>query len=248
MSEIRWEGLTGREIASRLGVPRTSLHTSVGSTLDVAHELAADGASAGTLVLAETQTAGRGRHRRNWISPAGTGIWLTLIERPPSGEELELLSLRAGIAVAEALDDLASEPIQVKWPNDLYVRERKLAGILVETRWRESQPEWVAIGFGLNVRPPGELAGAAGLREGADRLAVLERLVPALRSAASATGALRSDELRRFAARDYARGRRCSQPVVGVVQGIDAEGALRVTTAAGATTWRAGSLVLEEDM
>src|SRR5262245_11512084 len=103
----------------------------VGSTLDVAHEMAADGAEAGTLIVAKAQTAGRGRMGRTWRSEPGAGIWLTLIERPADASALEVLSLRVGLAMAPVLDAFTDAPIQLKWPNDLYLRDRKLAGILI---------------------------------------------------------------------------------------------------------------------
>ena len=122
----------------------------------------------------------------------------------------------------------------------------KLAGILVEARWRESRLEWVAIGLGVNLQAPLGVEGAA-LRNGARRVEVLSELVPAIRSAAAAEGLLSPRELADFGARDLARGRRCREPAVGTVAGIDSHGALIVTTAAGTTACRSGSLVLEEE-
>ena len=223
----------------------------VTSTLDVAHDLAAKGAEAGTLIVADAQTAGRGRMGRSWRSEKGAGAWLTLIERPRDASALEVLSLRVGLALAPALDAFASAPVQLKWPNDLYVNDRKLAGILIEARWREGIPEWVAIGIGINLRPPASEARAIGLREGTPRDDVVEAIMPGLRHAAALTGALTDAERATFAARDWARGRRCREPVRGTVQGIDASGALLVALASGAsrdvTAVRAGSLVLEDE-
>ena len=158
------------------------------STLDVAHRIAAEGAPAGTLVVANEQTAGRGRGGKSWQSSPGTGIWLTLIERPANSSGLEVLSLRVGLAAAEALDRFAPEPIRLKWPNDLYVDRGKLAGILVEARWREGSVEWIAIGLGVNVSAPKEVENAAGLEPGTDRVDVLGELVPALRAASRTRG------------------------------------------------------------
>src|SRR6266513_5287464 len=140
-----------------LDLPRVALLESTTSTLDVAHRLAGDGAPAGTLVIANEQTAGRGRGGKTWQSYPGAGLWLTLIERPSDSSGLGVLSLRVGLAAAEALDRFASEPIRLKWPNDLYVDSRKLAGVLVEARWRESSVEWVAIGLGVNVKAPSSI-------------------------------------------------------------------------------------------
>ena len=71
--------------------------------------------------------------------------------------------MRVGLAAAEALDRFASEPIRLKWPNDLYVDQGKVAGVLVEARWREQAVEWVAIGLGVNVKAPEDIEAAAGL-------------------------------------------------------------------------------------
>jgi len=92
-------------------------------------------------VIANEQTAGRGRGGKSWQSSPGAGLWLTLIERPADTSGLGVLSLRVGLAAAEALDRFAPEPIRLKWPNDLYIDRSKLAGILVEARWREQSVE-----------------------------------------------------------------------------------------------------------
>ena len=229
-----------------LGLPRVELLESTTSTLDVAHRIAARGAPAGTLVIANEQTAGRGRGGKTWQSSPGDGLWLTLIERPPDTSGLGVLSLRVGLAAAEALDRFASEPIRLKWPNDLYVDEKKLGGILVEARWREQAVEYVAIGLGVNVKVPRNVASAAGLEEGTDRLDILGELVPGVLAASRATGPLKADEMEEFDARDLARGRKCIQPAVGRVAGITATGELIVALADSVSSFRSGSLVLED--
>jgi BirA family biotin operon repressor/biotin-[acetyl-CoA-carboxylase] ligase len=229
-----------------LELPRVELLESTTSTLDVAHRLAAQGAPAGTLVIANEQTAGRGRGGKSWQSSRGAGLWLTLIERPDDSSGLGVLSLRAGIAAAEALDRFAPEPIRLKWPNDLYIDQGKLGGILVEARWREQAVEWVAIGVGVNMQAPKEVETAAGLEPGTDRLDVLAELVPAVLAAARATGPLDADEMEEFDARDLARGRRCIEPAVGRVTGITPNGELLVALADSVATFRSGSLVLED--
>jgi len=225
-SAARYDGLGAAELAALLDVPRVELFASATSTLDIANAIGAT-APAGTLVLADEQTAGRGRLGRAWTSERGAGIWLTLVEHPDEPLALEVLSLRCGLYAAEALDALAGAPIGVKWPNDLYVRGRKLAGVLIETRWRGTSPEWVSIGFGLNVAQP-PLDGATGLTRGTTRRDALVRLVPALRRAALATGLLTDDELTRWSARDVARGRLIDTPSAGTVAGISARGELLV--------------------
>jgi len=134
----------------------------VGSTMDALHELAQAGAAAGTAVVAEEQGAGRGSRGRAWSSPPG-GLWLSVLARPAS-TGLEVLSLRAGLAVAVLLDRLgAAGRVELKWPNDLMLDDRKVGGILCEARWQGGTLAWVAVGLGLNVTnaPPPELAATA---------------------------------------------------------------------------------------
>jgi BirA family biotin operon repressor/biotin-[acetyl-CoA-carboxylase] ligase len=245
-SEVRFDGATHEAIERMLELPRVELLESTPSTLDVAHRIAAQGAPAGTLVIANEQTAGRGRGGKSWQSSPGAGLWLTLIERPGDSSGLGVLSLRVGLAAAEALDRFAPEPIRLKWPNDLYVDQGKLGGILVEARWREQTVEWVAIGLGVNVQAPKDVQTAAGLEPGTDRLDVLAELVPAVVAAARATGPLEADEMEEFDARDLARGRRCTEPAVGRVAGITPTGELLVTLADSVATFRSGSLVFED--
>ncbi len=153
-----------------------------------------------------------------------------------------MLALRVGLLGAQALSPLATAPIRVKWPNDLYVDDGKLAGILIETRWRGTASEWVAIGMGVNVMAP-DVAAARGLRPGTNRVEALCRLVPALRAAASAAGHLSVAERDAWAERDYAAGRSASEPAAGVVRGISASGELLIEEADGAVRgYRSGSL------
>lgn len=247
MAEARWEGADAAALAAALSLPRVELHARIPSTLDRAHELGAAGAPAGTLVLADAQTAGRGRGGRTWESPPGSGIWLTLVERPADPLAIQVLSLRIGIRAARVLDRFAPSPVRLKWPNDLQLEGSKLAGILIEARWRDGRPDWVAIGFGLNVAPPRTFGDAASLARGTDRLEVLAELVPALRAAATARGLLSARELEEFAERDAARGQRCREPAVGEVRGITESGALVVACDGRDTAFTVGSLRLERD-
>ncbi|HET7613555.1 MAG TPA: biotin--[acetyl-CoA-carboxylase] ligase [Gemmatimonadaceae bacterium] len=240
------DGASHEALEQMLELPRVELLDSAPSTMDVAHRLASEGATAGTLVIADEQTAGRGRGGKSWQSSPGAGIWMTLIERPRDPSGIGVLSLRVGLAAAEALDRFAAEPIRVKWPNDLYVDQDKLAGILVEARWREQSVEWVAIGIGINVIQPEGLEAAAGLEPGTRRLDVLQELVPAVRSAAQRTGRLSESEMEEFSARDLARGRVCTEPALGRVAGITPTGELLVALADSVAQFRSGSLILED--
>jgi BirA family biotin operon repressor/biotin-[acetyl-CoA-carboxylase] ligase len=159
-----------------------------------------------------------------------------------------VLSLRIGLAVAGALEPLIGERLGLKWPNDVYRRDRKLAGVLIEARWRGDEPDWVAIGVGVNYRPPADQPRAAGLDDtGLSRNEALVAIVPALRRAAAALGPLAASELDDFTIRDIARGRRIVAPVGGTVQGINATGGLVVMTAGDPVIVQAGSLVFEGD-
>ncbi|HLE57954.1 MAG TPA: biotin--[acetyl-CoA-carboxylase] ligase [Rhodothermia bacterium] len=239
------DGFSASELASELGLPHVELLKETRSTLDVAHRLAGNGARAGTLVIADRQTEGRGRAGSTWTSPQGSGLWLTLIERPADGSGVEVLSLRIGIRAARALDLFAAEPVRLKWPNDLYVDNGKLGGILIEARWREQRLEWVAIGIGINVAQPAGIVGAAGLDPGTRRIDVLSELMPGLRIASSFAGELTPRELMEFDTRDLARGRRCIEPAHGTVQGITASGELVVALADSVARFRSGSLILD---
>ncbi|HEU4629944.1 MAG TPA: biotin--[acetyl-CoA-carboxylase] ligase [Gemmatimonadaceae bacterium] len=239
-----YDGLTAADVARTCGVPRAVVLRETTSTLDVAHALADAGAPEGTLVLADRQTAGRGRQGRPWHSAAGAGLWLTLVARDVDPTALAVLSIRLGLAAAPVLDDFAAAAVRLKWPNDLHVAGAKLAGLLCEGRWRGGRLEWVALGMGVNVVAPAALP-AAGLRPGVRRIDVLARLVPALRGAAARCGLLDASELAAYAARDLARGRPCREPLPGVVEGVGTDGALRVRTAQGVAHAHSGSLVLD---
>jgi len=243
--EYRFDGIAASDLATLLGLPAVELLETTSSTLDVAHSLAASGAAAGTLVLAEHQSAGRGRSGAKWSSQAAHGLWLTLLERPIDVSGMEVLALRIGLRSARALDRFTEEPVRVKWPNDLYVEGRKLGGILIEARWREQRLEWVAIGVGINVTAPADFPMAAALDPGTVRAEVLTDLVPALRAAAACTGNLSPVEMIEWNARDMARGRHCIEPARGVVEGISATGELLVALADSVARFRSGSLKLE---
>jgi BirA family biotin operon repressor/biotin-[acetyl-CoA-carboxylase] ligase len=239
-----YDGAMDEELASELSLPRVVLFNEVDSTMDVANELAANGAAAGTLVLADAQLAGRGRAGRRWESKAGSGIWLTLIERVNDPSALDVLSLRIGLRAARALDRFATDRIGLKWPNDLYLDTGKVGGILVESRWRGTRPEWTAIGLGINVHTV-SFPGGAALGADVSRLEVLAELIPAVRAAASARGHLTEKELTEFSSRDVAAGHRCREPIPGRVSGIAADGALLIDTGDGEKRATSGSLLFD---
>ncbi|MDO5379059.1 MAG: biotin--[acetyl-CoA-carboxylase] ligase [Clostridia bacterium] len=146
------------------GRPIVSLRT-VDSTNRRARELAAQGAPEGTLVIAEEQTAGRGRRGRGWISPPGESIYMTLILRPdvhPS--QVAGLSLQTALAVARAIDRQTGLAAAIKWPNDIVCHGKKVCGMLLEMNADEQSVHDVVAGIGINVhqkRMPEEIEKTA---------------------------------------------------------------------------------------
>ena len=203
--------------------------------MDVIHELAAEGAAPGTAVIAGEQLEGRGSRGRTWHSPIG-GLWMSVVFRPPALEGLEVISLRVGLAIAEAVQSRVPKLLQLKWPNDLILEGRKVGGVLCEARWQGDALGWVAVGIGMNVgnRIPDELGTVAvSLSELVPRITVDEIADPvlaALRELDLTRGRLSAAELTRFASRDWLRGRMIREPVVGTVTGVGADGALLVRT------------------
>lgn len=241
-------------------------YTRIGSTNDVAGRMAEAGAAEGTTVVAEEQTEGRGRSGRSWYSVPGAGLYVSVIIRPdaarhvPDGVDRHLgtgtgrdnppsgtamLTLAAGVALAEAVRDATGLQADIKWPNDLLCGRRKLAGILAEASARGGVLDAIVVGFGVNVRPvayPPDLVNRATSIEAelgrpVDRGLVLARALVRL---AAVRGMLRRGETasvvdawRKLA--PSASGR----PVVwrgpdgerrGTTAGIDPDGALLVDT------------------
>ena len=130
---------------SRFGHPWRHLRLT-DSTNERARELAVAGAPSGTVVTADEQSAGRGRHGRAWTAPPGKALLCSAVLGPLDSSH-RLLPLAVPLAVADAAEALAPVSCQVKWPNDVWVERRKLAGVLIEAR----PPEWAVIGVGLNL-------------------------------------------------------------------------------------------------
>ena len=214
---------------STLGLPRLHLRATT-STNDRARELAQAGAPHGTLVTAGEQSAGRGRQGRTWSAPAGSALLMSLVLRDAPA----LLPLTAGVAVAE----VAGPDALVKWPNDVLVGGRKVAGILAEGRPNEG---WTVLGIGLNVAlrvedlPP-ELHGTAGTLGLApsELEPTLARLLAALERVLALDAAALLDEYR---TRDALRGKEVGwADGSGRAAGIDGAGRLVVELAGGGRT------------
>lgn len=135
------------------------------STSDVIERLALEGAGEGTVVFAESQTRGRGRRGRVWLSPPGVGLWFSLLLRPPwPPAAVTRITILAAVALVEALDEMAGLAAQIKWPNDVLMGGRKIAGILTEMETDSDLVRFVTLGIGVNVhafRLPPELQGVA---------------------------------------------------------------------------------------
>lgn len=227
----------------------------VASTADVARELAGKRAPEGTVVGAESQTAGRGRLGRSWVTPPGTAIALSVVLYPPlSPSRAPVLSLAAGLATAQAVETSTGAGAQLKWPNDIYLNGKKLGGILVEMAAELDRVRWVIVSVGLNVnsdfrgtglegtatslaaelgRETSRLDVAAALLNGLDRLYLQ---LPKEGFAAIRDG---------FEARDMLRGqgvevRDGDRLVAGTASGIDDSGRLLVMDTDGATHALAG--------
>ncbi|WEK55729.1 MAG: biotin--[acetyl-CoA-carboxylase] ligase [Candidatus Cohnella colombiensis] len=122
------------------------------STQDEVKKLAEQGSPEGTLVIAEQQTSGRGRMGRAWVSPAGKGIWMSLLLRPPVPvHQTPQLTLLAAVALSRAISKLTSLDIGIKWPNDLLVDGRKISGILLETAAEDERLKYIVVGMGISV-------------------------------------------------------------------------------------------------
>lgn len=128
------------------------LFDSVTSTNALAMELASQGCAEGVVVIAETQTAGKGRLGRSWISPAGKNLYMSIVLRPDiSPRDATALTLLSAVACASALRKFSSFPVSIKWPNDLLAGEHKLGGILTEIKADIDRIAYAVVGIGINV-------------------------------------------------------------------------------------------------
>ncbi|HWH43383.1 MAG TPA: biotin--[acetyl-CoA-carboxylase] ligase [Thermoleophilaceae bacterium] len=230
-----------------LGRPHVH-HRSTDSTNERARALASAGAPHGTLVTAAEQSAGRGRQGRTWVAPPGSALLASLVVRD-LGERTLLLPLAAAVAVAEACEELASVECAIKWPNDVWIDGRKLAGILVEGRPQEG---WAVLGMGVNTRTeefPEELRETAtSLALAAPETGPVEPgalLAPLLRALERLLAGDPEEILAAWRGRDALAG----SPVrwrdgEGTAEGISDDGALLVRTESGVVELDAGEVHL----
>jgi BirA family transcriptional regulator, biotin operon repressor / biotin---[acetyl-CoA-carboxylase] ligase len=231
--------------ATAIGNPFVHLDRAT-STNDHARGLALAGAPAGTVVLAEEQTAGRGRQGRTWLAPRGTGLTLSVLFRFDRADvgRVPLLPLLSAVAVCEACEAVAPVQCKIKWPNDVQVGGRKTAGILIESRHHDG---WAVIGIGLNVNATqadlgpelGELATSLRVeaQEACDRQEVLTSLLDRL--GARLDSPFSPEELlTAYRERDVLSGRAVhwragGSELSGEARGIDERGNLVVFTTDG---------------
>lgn len=221
------------------------------STQDLVHRLGEEGAPHGTAIFAREQVGARGTRGRAWRAPPG-GLWLSVLLRPGDPAAVEVLSLRVGLAVAGTLERSGSIPaIGLKWPNDLILDDRKLAGVLCEARWRGERIGWVTVGVGINVRNPipAEVRDTAARLVDHDPEMVPDALAEPVRGAIAgvdlASGDFTSEELAEFGRRNWLRGRRLLEPLSGVAGDVLADGTLQVRGEDGnVRAARGGTVVL----
>ena len=258
MARLAIDDIPAAVLARRWGVPQCGVFRTLPSSLDAIHDLGAQGAPSGTVVLAEEQTAGRGRDGRTWRSPPG-GVWLGMLLRPPPAlPAAGVLSLRVGLVLADVVEAvlgvrptaLSGPRAGLKWPNDVLIDDRKVAGILCESRWQGDSLLWLAVGIGVNVANeiPPELGDRAialrDVRPSVRRIDILDQLVPALLRLTAHGAQLTQFECAAFARRDWLRGRQIRAPLAGRAAGIRPDGALLVDTGAGTTMVRDGHVEL----
>jgi len=156
----------------------------IDSTMNLAMQLGIKAAASGTIVLAESQTRGRGRLGRGWFSPKYKGIYLSLILRPKIPPAVSpVLTLLAAVSICETVKKVLDLEAQIKWPNDVLIRNKKIAGILTEMNAEVDKVNFVIIGIGLNVNNDKKslIAGATSLKEqtghSASRVLILQELL-----------------------------------------------------------------------
>ncbi len=237
LGAARYDGFDAEALRLRTGAVAVEILESAGSVLDVAHERAAAGAPAGLLVLADRQTAGRGRQGRAWHSPAGAGVYLAALLRPGVRPFSGATAVRVGLALVDAVEEAAPGAApRLKWPNDVMVADRKAGGVLCEARWSGASQGWVAVGVGVNVHGPvpaevrGRAIALAEVAPGVTRAALLASLLPRIWPLAERPSALDEGEREAFRRRQWVEpgGGAEEEPV-----GVDGDGALLVRSADG---------------
>jgi BirA family biotin operon repressor/biotin-[acetyl-CoA-carboxylase] ligase len=209
-------------------------------------------AAEGEVVVCDEQTSGRGRLGRSWQAPPGTAILCSILLRPPVGRPMPELSLVGGMAAADAVEQALGLAAQIKWPNDVMVNRRKVAGVLAEARDGD-----VVLGVGVNVNqtrgqlPAEPRSPAASLRtiDGVERerAPILALLLERLEARYDAWCDAGLDALYDFlGARDFLRGRRVAlDGTSGYAVGIDRQGRLEIDTDSGRHAFESGEVTYD---
>jgi BirA family biotin operon repressor/biotin-[acetyl-CoA-carboxylase] ligase len=248
-------------LRTRLFGRRIFMFDSIDSTNNCARALAECWSNEGTVVVAEYQTAGRGRLGRSWVAARGENLMLSLILRPELGpDRVHLLSLVAAVATAEAIERATGLSPECKWPNDLLIKRRKCAGILLEGSVKQNTLEYVIVGVGINVNQatfPEELeTRATSLRRergsDVDRALLYRSLMTAFESLYTS---LAPGGFAGILPLWRARATMIDRPIVvdhqgtrlaGVVRGVNEEGALQVDSGTETHTFYAGDVTITE--
>ncbi|MDI6769859.1 MAG: biotin--[acetyl-CoA-carboxylase] ligase [Anaerolineales bacterium] len=240
-----------RKALSDLPLGGVRFFKQTGSTNDVALAWAAEGAADLSLVVAEEQTAGRGRFGHKWVTPPGTALAFSLILRPKveEVESIALFSALGALAIATTLEEKYSLKPEIKWPNDVLLARRKVSGILAEAVWLDNRAESVVLGIGLNVRPEAILSAESfsfpaisletATGQSVEWLKLLHAIIKALIAWRLRLGS--GEFVRAWEARLAYRGEQVQvwaegQPArAGQVEGLERDGGLRLRSPEGET-------------
>jgi BirA family biotin operon repressor/biotin-[acetyl-CoA-carboxylase] ligase len=158
----------GRHLNTKFIGKKISYFDTLISTMEIAERLGLDGSVEGTLILTESQSKGKGRLGRDWFSPKHKGIYASLILRPKILPNFTpILTLLTAVSICEAIKEAVGLDVQIKWPNDIIMHNKKLGGILTELNAEMDETRFVVIGFGLNVNNDKKslVSGATSLKE-----------------------------------------------------------------------------------
>jgi len=238
--------------------PRILRYESLPSTNTEVARLAAEGAEEGLAIVADEQTAGRGRLQRAWSSPKGAGLYFSILLRPTiAPDRWPLITFAAALATGDALLEAGKVETDIKWPNDLLATERKICGILAEAI-ETPAGRAVVVGIGINLTDdafPREIAGVAtSVATQAGRAPEREAILSALLNAVWRWYSLLQEpegapkivaawsSRSSYTAGKLVRVTNGAETVQGITQGIEADGALRLETAQGIQLIRAGDV------
>jgi len=241
--------------SSRLGCLSGPItwYPEVASTNDTAMALAEQGAPEGSIVIADSQTSGRGRLGRRWYSPANCGLYTSVVLKPTK-DALSLLTLSAGVALREGILVTTGLALVLKWPNDLFIGKRKLGGVLAEACSKNTESQYVILGFGINIQNtvyPQEIASNATSLEDelgyqVDKGLLLTECLVAISKQyellKNGSSQVILENWRQAATSTFGSTVEWTEGDRGVVDGIDDSGALLVRSKAGSMRISSGQL------